>query len=105
MTPTVETTTLTSATFENLVREILVRLGEDPAREGLLRTPERVHHAFQFLTKGYQQDPDTMLKNALFTVSYDEMVIVKMSRSSAYANITCCLSSVRYTWRTFPTAK
>jgi GTP cyclohydrolase I len=77
MTPTVETTTLTSATFENLVREILVRLGEDPAREGLLRTPERVHHAFQFLTKGYQQDPDTMLKDALFTVSYDEMVIVK----------------------------
>jgi GTP cyclohydrolase I len=77
MTPTVETTTLTSATFENLVREILVRLGEDPDREGLLRTPERVHHAFEFLTKGYQQDPDTMLKNALFTVSYDEMVIVK----------------------------
>jgi GTP cyclohydrolase I len=77
MTPTVETTTLTSVTFENLVREILVRLGEDPAREGLLRTPERVHHAFQFLTKGYQQDPDTMLKNALFTVTYDEMVIVK----------------------------
>ncbi len=77
MTPTVESTTLTSATFENLVREILVRLGEDPEREGLLRTPERVHHAFQFLTKGYQQDPDTMLKNALFTVSYDEMVIVK----------------------------
>ena len=59
------------------MREILVRLGEDPAREGLLRTPERVHHAFEFLTKGYQQDPDTMLKNALFTVSYDEMVIVK----------------------------
>jgi len=77
MTPTVETTTLTSATFENLVREILVRLGEDPQREGLLRTPERVHHAFEFLTKGYKQDPDTMLKNALFTVSYDEMVIVK----------------------------
>jgi len=77
MTPTVETTTLTSATFENLMREILVRLGEDPAREGLLRTPERVHHAFEFLTKGYRQDPDTMLKEALFTVSYDEMVIVK----------------------------
>ena len=77
MTPTVETATLTSATFENLVREILVRLGEDPEREGLLRTPERVHHAFEFLTKGYRQDPDTMLKEALFTVSYDEMVIVK----------------------------
>jgi len=77
MTPTVESTTLTSATFENLVREMLVRLGEDPEREGLLRTPERVHNAFEFLTKGYKQDPDTMLKNALFTVSYDEMVIVK----------------------------
>jgi len=77
MTPTVETATLTSATFENLVRELLVRLGEDPEREGLLRTPERVHHAFEFLTKGYRQDPDTMLKEALFTVSYDEMVIVK----------------------------
>src|SRR6184192_431229 len=77
MTPTVESTTLTSATFENLVREILVRLGEDPAREGLLRTPERVHHAFEFLTKGYQQDPDKILKGALFTVSYDEMAIVK----------------------------
>jgi len=77
MTPTVESTTLTSATFENLVREMLVRLGEDPEREGLLRTPERVHNAFEFLTQGYKQDPDTMLKNALFTVSYDEMVIVK----------------------------
>src|SRR5947199_8513215 len=68
-----ENPTLTSATFEELVREMLVRLGEDPEREGLLRTPARVHKAFEFLTRGYNEDPETMLKNALFTVSYDEM--------------------------------
>jgi GTP cyclohydrolase IA len=77
MTPSVETTSLTSASFEDLVRELLVRLGEDPAREGLLRTPNRVHRAFEFLTKGYQEDPEALLKKALFTVTYDEMVIVK----------------------------
>jgi GTP cyclohydrolase I len=77
MTAHVETPTLTSATFEELVREMLVRLGEEPAREGLLRTPERVHKAFEFLTRGYNQDPEAMLKKALFTVTYDEMVIVK----------------------------
>src|SRR5215470_5420521 len=72
-----ETPALTSATFEDLVREMLVRLDENPQREGLLRTPERVHKAFDFLTKGYNEDPEAMLKNALFTVTYDEMVIVK----------------------------
>jgi len=77
MTPKLETPTLTSATFEELVREMLVRLGEDPQREGLLRTPERVQKAFEFLTRGYNEDPETLLKNALFSVNYDEMVIVK----------------------------
>jgi GTP cyclohydrolase I len=79
MTPKLETPnpTLTSASFEELVREMLVRLGEDPEREGLLRTPERVHKAFEFLTRGYNEDPEAMLKKALFTVTYDEMVIVK----------------------------
>ncbi len=77
MKPTLETPTRTSATFEELVREMLVRLGEDPEREGLLRTPERVHKAFEFLTRGYNEDPEAMLKKALFTVTYDEMVIVK----------------------------
>jgi GTP cyclohydrolase IA len=77
MKPTLEDTTVTSATFEELVREMLVRLGEDPEREGLLRTPERVHKAFEFLTRGYNEDPEAMLKKALFTVTYDEMVIVK----------------------------
>jgi GTP cyclohydrolase I len=73
----VENPTLTSASFEELVREMLVRLGEDPEREGLLRTPERVQKAFKFLTRGYNEDPEALLKNALFTVTYDEMVIVK----------------------------
>src|SRR6201987_2587504 len=69
--------TLTSATYEDLVRETLVRLGEDPTREGLASTPERVHKAMKFLTKGYGEDPEALLKGALFSVDYDEMVIVK----------------------------
>src|ERR1700756_792063 len=72
-----EPTTVTSASFEELVREMIVRLGEEPDREGLVRTPERVHKAYEFLTKGYREDPETLLKGALFTVTYDEMVIVK----------------------------
>jgi GTP cyclohydrolase I len=77
MTASVETSTVTSASFEELVREIIVRLGEDPKREGLARTPERVHRAYEYLTKGYKEDAEAMLKKALFTVTYDEMVIVK----------------------------
>jgi len=75
--PAVEESTLTSTSFEGLMREILVRLGEDPEREGLLRTPARVQKALEFLTKGYSEDPEALLKKALFTVNYDEMVIVK----------------------------
>jgi len=74
---TIETPTLTSATFEELARELIVRLGEDPNREGLTRTPERFTKAFQYLTKGYNEDPQQVLCNALFNVDYDEMVIVK----------------------------
>jgi GTP cyclohydrolase I len=77
MAQSVEPATVTSASFEELVREMIVRLGEDPAREGLARTPERVHHAYEHLTKGYREDPEALLTQALFSVSYDEMVIVK----------------------------
>src|SRR3954471_17513828 len=77
MRETIETPTVTSASLEELTRELLVRLGEDPDREGLLKTPERFAKAFQYLTKGYNEDPEQVLKNALFTVDYDEMVIVK----------------------------
>jgi GTP cyclohydrolase I len=73
----VETPTLTGASFEELIREMIVRLGEDPEREGLVRTPERVHKAYKDLTRGYQQDPEKLLNDALFTVTYDQMVIVK----------------------------
>jgi GTP cyclohydrolase I len=69
--------TLTSATLEELIRELLVRLGEDPDREGLLRTPERFAKAYQYLTKGYKEDPADILQGALYSVDYDEMVIVK----------------------------
>jgi len=59
------------------MRELLVRLGEDPNREGLVRTPERFANAYQYLTKGYREDPADVLNGALFSVDYDEMVIVK----------------------------
>lgn len=77
MATTSEIATLTSASFEELVREMLVRVGEDPEREGLVRTPERVHKALEHLTRGYKEDPEAMLQKALFSVTYDEMVIVK----------------------------
>lgn len=60
-----------------LYKEVLIGLGEDPNREGLLKTPERIAKAVQFLTKGYQQDPDEILRSALFHEDYSEMVIVK----------------------------
>ncbi|MGA7291863.1 MAG: GTP cyclohydrolase I FolE [Terriglobales bacterium] len=77
MKPATEPNTLTSATYEELVREMLIRLGEDPDREGLARTPARVQKAMQYLVKGYKDDPEALLRKALFTVTYDEMVIVK----------------------------
>ncbi|HVP55138.1 MAG TPA: GTP cyclohydrolase I FolE [Candidatus Eisenbacteria bacterium] len=69
--------TLTGASMEELTRELLVRLGEDPKREGLVRTPERFAKAYEYLTKGYREDPTEVLSGALFSVNYDEMVIVK----------------------------
>jgi GTP cyclohydrolase I len=59
------------------VRAVLAAIGEDPAREGLEKTPERVEKAFRFLTQGYAQDVGALLRGALFTVDYDEMVIIK----------------------------
>jgi len=59
------------------MREILIRLGEDPSREGLVKTPERFTKAYEFLMRGYRESPEKLLKGALFTVTYDEMVIVK----------------------------
>lgn len=72
-----ETSPLAGASTQELLRELLVRLGEDPDRDGLLRTPERMQKSLEYLTKGYDQDPDKVLQGALFDVNYDEMVIVK----------------------------
>ncbi len=60
-----------------LVREIISRLGEDPTREGLGRTPERVENALRFLTSGYSVDIGAVINNALYEVKYDEMVVVR----------------------------
>jgi len=63
--------------MQDLIRQLLVELGEDPTREGLQRTPHRVEKALKFLTSGYDANIDDVLNNALFTVDYNEMVIVK----------------------------
>jgi GTP cyclohydrolase I len=60
-----------------LVKELLAGLGEDPEREGLARTPERVEEALRFLTSGYRIDVQKIINNALYEVKYDEMVVVK----------------------------
>jgi len=63
--------------MEEAVRAFICELGEDPARDGLLRTPERVARSLRFLTSGYHQDVNKVLNGALYDVAYDEMVIVK----------------------------
>jgi len=63
--------------LEKAVKEILINIGEDPNREGLLKTPYRVAKSFEFLTKGYKQDPKEILNSALFSTTNDEMVLVR----------------------------
>jgi GTP cyclohydrolase IA len=63
--------------MQDAIRRLLVDLGEDPDREGLRDTPKRVEKAYKFLTSGYNADIDQVLNNALFSVDYSEMVIVK----------------------------
>ena len=63
--------------FESAIAKVLELLGEDPKREGLLKTPSRVAKAWEFLTEGYHEDPEAILNKALFTSSNDEMVVVR----------------------------
>ncbi len=63
--------------MQSLITQLLVQMGEDPAREGLRDTPRRVEKSLSFLTSGYRENIDEVLNNALFTVDYSEMVIVK----------------------------
>src|ERR1700755_2244852 len=74
---TLETPLLDSVSTQDLYRELLVRIGEDPTRDGLMRTPERMEKSMQFLTRGYAMNVTDVLHEALFDVDYDEMVIVK----------------------------
>ena len=63
--------------MEEIVRQILLKFGEDPERDGLRRTPERVAEAWKFLTRGYTQDVDALVRSALFEVEANHMIIVK----------------------------
>jgi len=74
---TLDSVSLEAASTQELYRELLRRMGEDPDRDGLVRTPERMEKSIAFLTKGYAMDVTEVLHDALFDVDYDEMVIVK----------------------------
>lgn len=63
--------------MQELIHRLLVEVGEDPSREGLVKTPRRVETAMRFLTSGYRADIDAVLNGALFSVDYNEMVIVR----------------------------
>jgi GTP cyclohydrolase I len=69
--------TTTHASLEEAVRTLLAEIGEDPSREGLARTPERVRRMYDELTAGYHVDPDALINGACFNVDYDEMVVVR----------------------------
>jgi GTP cyclohydrolase I len=79
MTPLSTSEIVSPASFstQELYRELLVRIGEDPTRDGLVDTPERMEKSMAFLTRGYTMDVTAVLHEALFDVDYDEMVIVK----------------------------
>src|SRR5271167_2262091 len=72
-----ELQSLGGTSLQEFMREMLVRLGEDPERDGLRDTPARMERSMQYLTKGYQDNPEKILLGAMFDVAYDEMVIVK----------------------------
>jgi len=60
-----------------LVKELIIEIGEDPTREGLIDTPRRVAKSFEFLYQGYSQDIDAVINNAKFTIEHDDMVVIK----------------------------
>ncbi len=63
--------------MEKIIRELLIKLGEDPDREGLKKTPERVKESLSFLTEGYKQDPVGLIKNSMYSDKHEEMVLIK----------------------------
>ncbi|HXY49068.1 MAG TPA: GTP cyclohydrolase I [Terriglobales bacterium] len=94
----VERQSLARSNLKNLIREVLLRLGEDPERDGLRDTPARMERSMQYLTKGYQENLEGILLGAMFDVAYDELVIVSRTlRCLVCANTTFCRSSARST--------
>ncbi len=65
------------SSMQKIIKELLLKIGEDPERPGLLDTPKRVEESIRFLTRGYQEDPGEILRKAVFTEDYDEMVVLK----------------------------
>lgn len=63
--------------MEKLIRELLIKLGENPDREGLERTPERVKESLSFLTEGYKQDPKKLIEKSVYSDKHEEMVLIK----------------------------
>jgi GTP cyclohydrolase IA len=99
-----EPVSLVSASLQDLVRETLIRIGENPDRDGLVDTPERLEHSLQYLTKGYGEDAKDILLDAMFDVAYDEMVIIKDIEVFSLCETSCfallpqgsrCLCSAR----------
>ncbi|MBI4124484.1 MAG: GTP cyclohydrolase I FolE [Deltaproteobacteria bacterium] len=63
--------------MENLIKGLLLEIGENPEREGLLKTPARVREMYQYLTRGYREDPKALINSAIYEQQYDEMILVK----------------------------
>ena len=76
--------------IQNEVRSLLQKIGEDPEREGLIKTPERVHRSWEFLTRGYRQNLDEVVHGAIFEEDVDDMVIVREAKG-----INCLVSVLR----------
>ena len=91
--------------FENSVKNMLTIIGEDPNREGLIKTPERVYKAFKFLTSGYEQDPKEVLGDALLLAQTTRWFSCEISSFTAFVSTICCLLSAACMWRTSQMAR
>ena len=87
--------------IELAVRTILANVGEDPNRQGLEGTPDRIARMYTEVLGGYDVDLEKLVNGALFDVAYDEMIVVKTSNFTVCVNIICCPSLVAPMWLTY----